>query len=80
MTGPFHMRTEKRTLGSPQKCSIQSYMHVDETNLVISFKLKDVVNAFTDLTDDLHRICQRCSNYQGAKKIISTACHLRQAS
>ena len=51
-------------------------MHVDETNLVISFKLKDDVNAFTDLTDDLHRICQWFSNYQGTKKIISTACHL----
>ena len=45
---------------APQKCNVQSY--VDDTKLVISFKMKDAVNAFADLSDDLHRIGQWCSN------------------
>ena len=45
---------------APRKCSVQSY--VDDTKLAISFKLKDTVNAFTDLRDDLHRIGQWCCN------------------
>ena len=32
------------------------------TILVVSFKMKDTVNAFADLRDDLHRIGQWCSN------------------
>ena len=32
------------------------------TMLVVSFKMKDTVNAFADLRDDLHRIGQWCSN------------------
>ena len=45
---------------STTECSVQSY--VDETKLVITFKMKDTVNAFIDLRDDLHRIGQWCSN------------------
>ena len=45
---------------APQKCNVQSY--VDDTKLVISFKMKDALNAFADLSDDLHRIGQWCSN------------------
>ena len=45
---------------APQNCSVQSY--VDDTKLVISFKMKDTVNAFADLRADLHRIGQWCSN------------------
>ena len=45
---------------APKKCSIQSY--VDDTKQVVSFKMKDTVNAFADLRDDLHRIGQWCSN------------------
>ena len=45
---------------APQKCSVQSY--VDDTKLVVSFKMKDNVNAFADLGNDLHRIGQLCFN------------------
>ena len=45
---------------APQNCSLQSY--VDDTKLVISFKMKDRVNAFADLRVDLHRTGQWCSN------------------
>ena len=45
---------------APKKCSVQSY--VDDTKLVVSFKMKDTVNAFNDLRNDLHRIGQWCSN------------------
>jgi len=43
-----------------KKCSIQSY--VDDIKQVVSIKMKDTVNAFADLRDDLHRIGQWCSN------------------
>ena len=39
-----------------------SWAHVDDTKPVVSFKMKDIVNAFADLKDDLHRIGQWCSN------------------
>ena len=41
---------------APKKYSVQSY--VDDTKLVVSFQMKDTVNAFADLRDDLHRIGQ----------------------
>ena len=44
---------------APKKCSVQSY--VDDTKLVVSFKMKDTVNAFAYLRDDLRRIGQWCS-------------------
>ena len=39
-----------------------SWAHVDDTKPVVSFKMKDIVNAFADLKDDLHRIGQWCFN------------------
>ena len=42
-----------------EKCSVQSYL--DDTKLVISYKMKDTLNAFADLRDDLHRIGRWCS-------------------
>ena len=37
-------------------------VYVDDTKLVISFKIKDSLGAFADLRDDLHRMGQWCSN------------------
>ena len=45
---------------APKKCSVHSY--VDDTKLFVSFKMKDSVNTFADLRDDLHRKGQWCSN------------------
>ena len=42
-----------------RKCSVQSYL--DDTKLVIAYKMKDALNAFADLRDDLHRIGRWCS-------------------
>lgn len=59
--GPLLFSIYTNDLSSaPQNCSVQSY--VDDTKLVISFKMKDTVNAFADLRVDLHRIGQWCSN------------------
>ena len=59
--GPLSFNIYANDLPSaPQKCNVQSY--VDDTKLVISFKKKDTLNAFADLSDDLHRIGQWCSN------------------
>ena len=45
----------------PQKCSSQSY--VDDTKLVISFQMKETLEAFADLRNDLHRIGEwYCNN------------------
>ena len=35
--------------------------YVDDTKLLISFKIKESSKAFANLTDDLHRIGQWCS-------------------
>ena len=56
----FSIYTNDLPSFSTKKCSIQSY--VDDTKHVVSFKMKDTVNAFADLRDDLHRIGQWCSN------------------
>ena len=58
--GPTLSSIYKSSSISTTECSVQSY--VDETKLVITFKMKDTVNAFIDLGDDLHRIGQWCSN------------------
>ena len=58
--GPPLSSIYKSSSISTTECSAQSY--VDETKLVITFKMKDTVNAFIDLRDDLHRIGQWCSN------------------
>ena len=44
----------------PQKCSSQSY--VDDTKLAISFQMKETLEAFADLRNDLHRIGEWCCN------------------
>ena len=43
-----------------QKCSSQSY--VDDTKLILSFQLKDKLDAITDIKDDLLTISEWCSN------------------
>ena len=45
---------------APEKCSVQGYE--DDTKLVISFKMKDSLEAFANLRDDLHRIGRWCPN------------------
>ena len=53
---------------APQKCSVQSYVDYIKASYVVegkspqSFKMKDVSETFANLRDDLHRICQWCSN------------------
>lgn len=60
MVGKEIQETDQISFQSDQDTDLQSY--VDNTKLVISFKMKDSSEAFTNLRDGLHRIGQWCSN------------------